>query len=131
MTTALEPDELLTAVEIPKQAAGAGYSHLSLRRVEGAFPIVLASAQIAPGYAQARVGLGGVGPRPVVLDVGDVVQGGLTPAALDALGARAYDAAQQALSDLNGSGDYRREMARVYARRALAAAAAQLPTGGR
>ena len=131
MTTALEPDELLTAVDIPKQAAGAGYSHQSLRRVEGAFPIVLASAQVAPGCAQARVGLGGIGPRPVVLDVADVVKGGLTPAALEAVGARAFDAAQHALSDLNGSSDYRRAMARVYACRALEAAIAQLQAGGR
>ena len=126
MTTALEPDELLTVIEVPKQAVGSGHAHLSLRRVEGAFPIVLASAQIAPGYAQARIGLGGVGPRPVVLDVGDVVTGGVSAAALEAVGARAYDAAKQALSDLNGSGDYRRAMARVHARRALEAAATSM-----
>lgn len=130
MTTALEPDELLTAVEIPKQAAGSGHAHRSLRRVEGAFPIVLASAQIAPRYTAARIGLGGVGPRPVVLDVGDLVQDGVTPAALEGVGARAFDAAAQALSDLNGSGEYRRAMARVYARRALEEAAAALGAGG-
>ncbi|MGE3771635.1 MAG: xanthine dehydrogenase family protein subunit M [Gammaproteobacteria bacterium] len=130
MTTALEPDELLTAVEIPKQAAGSGHAHRSLRRIEGAFPIVLASAQIAPRFAAARVGLGGVGPRPIVLDVGDLVQGGVTPAALDGVGARAFDVAAHALSDLNGSGEYRRAMARVYARRALEEAAAGLASGG-
>lgn len=131
MTTALDADELLVAVEIPKQPAGAGVSHQSLRRVEGAFPIVLASAQIAPGYAQARVGLGGIGPRPVVLDVADVVRGGLTPAALETVGARAFEAARQALSDLNGSSDYRRAMARVYACRALETAAGNMQAGGR
>jgi len=129
MTTALQADELLVAVDIPKQAAGAGHSHQSLRRVEGAFPIVLASALVAPGYA--RVGLGGVGPRPVVLDVADCVNNGLTPATLDTVGTRAFDAADQALSDLNGSSDYRRAMARVYARRALQAAVAHMQTGGR
>jgi CO/xanthine dehydrogenase FAD-binding subunit len=131
MTTALEADELLTAVEIPKQATGSGHAHRSLRRVEGAFPIVLASAQIAPGFAAARLGLGGVGPRPVVLDVGDLVQGGVTSAALEGIGARAYDAAVHALSDLNGGSEYRRAMARVYARRALEEAASGLVPGGR
>jgi len=131
MTTALEPDELLTAVEIPKQAAGSGHAHQSLRRVEGAFPIVLASALIAPGCATARIGLGGVGPRPVVLDVADLLRGGVTPAALDTLGTRAHDAAAEALADLNGSTEYRRAMARVYARRALEAALADLQAGGR
>jgi carbon-monoxide dehydrogenase medium subunit len=126
MTTALEADELLTTIEIPKQAPGSGMAHQSLRRVEGAFPIVLASAQIAPGFAAARIGLGGVAARPVVLEVSDLLRVGLTPAALEAVGNRAFEAAANALSDLNGSGGYRREMARVYARRALQQAAATL-----
>ena len=131
MTTALEPDELLVAVEIPKQAAGTGVAHKSLRRVEGAFPIVLASAAIAPGFREAKVGLGGVGPRPVVIDATDVMKGGLDDAALRAVGDRAFEGARHALADLNGSGEYRREMARVHARRAVHEATAMMLAGGR
>ncbi|MCC7121626.1 MAG: FAD binding domain-containing protein [Gammaproteobacteria bacterium] len=131
MTTALAPDELLSAIEIPKQAAGSGYAHQRLRRVEGAFPTVLAAAQIAPRGGPARLGLGGVAPRPVVLDIGEVLGNGVTPAALDEIGTRAFDAARHALADLNGSTDYRRAMARVCARRAVAAAADMLAPGGR
>ncbi|MBI4697066.1 MAG: xanthine dehydrogenase family protein subunit M [Gammaproteobacteria bacterium] len=131
MTTALAPDEILTAIEIPKQPAGSGSAHKTLRRVEGAFPIVLASAAIGPGLAPARVGIGGVGPRPVVLDVADELRRGAGDAALAAIGDRAFEAAQHALTDLNGSGAYRREMARVYAKRAVTAALANLRAGGR
>jgi carbon-monoxide dehydrogenase medium subunit len=131
MTTALEPDELLVAVEIPKQAAGTGVAHKSLRRVEGAFPIVLASAAIAPGFREAKVGLGGVGPRPVVIDATDVMKGGLDDTALRAVGDRAFERAHHALADLNGSGEYRREMARVHARRAVQEATAMMLAGGR
>lgn len=131
MTTALEPDELLVAVEIPKQAAGSGVAHKSLRRVEGAFPIVLASAAIAPGFREATLGLGGVGPRPVVIDIADVLGGGASEAALKAIGDRAFEGARHALADLNGSGGYRREMARVHARRAVQEATAMMLAGGR
>lgn len=131
MTTALEPDELLVAVEIPKQAVGSGVAHQSLRRVEGAFPIVLASAAISPGFARATVGLGGVGPRPVVIDVTDLLKNGADEPALKAIGDRAFDGARQALADLNGSGEYRREMARVHARRAVQEATAMMLAGGR
>ncbi len=123
MTTALEPDELLTAIELPKQAQGSGTAHLRLRRVEGAFPIVVACALVAPGFASVRLGLGGVGAGPVVLELTGTLAGGATAAALDAVGERAFAAAGGAMSDLNGSGAYRREMARVYARRVVRAAA--------
>ncbi|MGD9601608.1 MAG: xanthine dehydrogenase family protein subunit M [Gammaproteobacteria bacterium] len=131
MTTALAPEELLTMIEIPKQPVGSGIAHLTLRRVEGAFPVVLASAAVAPGFVTARLGLGGIGPRPVALDITDALRGGLSDRALPVIGERAFAAAAHALSDLNGSSRYRREMARVYARRAVQAAVAHLESGAR
>ena len=130
MTTALDADELLTAIEVPKQAPGTGIAHLGLRRVKGTFPIVVASAWVEPAFARARVGLGGVGQRPLVLDITDILAAGATDEALAAVGERAYEAAVDAMSDLNGSSAYRREMARVYARRAVRAAAANMLASG-
>ncbi len=118
MTTCLSPDELLVEVEIPKVSADAGTAHERLRRVEGAFPIVTASALFEPGR-RARVALGGVGPIPVLLDVSDVVASDPNDEAFAAVGERAFAAAASALEDLNGSTPYRREMARLYSQRAL------------
>lgn len=124
MTTALEPNEVLTEVAIPKLAAGTGTSYQRLLRVEGNYAIVIAAAVVEPGRRAARVGLGGVGPGPVLVDVGGHLQGGLDDAALAAIGAAAHQAAADAPNDLSGDADYRREMARVFACRAVSTAAA-------
>ena len=97
-------------------------------RVEGAFPIVVASSIVEPGYRRARLGLGGVGARPIVLDVTDELRDGLAPAALAKIGDRAHAAADGALDDLNASSTYRREMARVYSQRAVRAAVSNMHT---
>ena len=124
MTTALEPNEVLTEVAIPKLAAGTGTSYQRLLRVEGNYAIVIAAAVVEPGRRAARVGLGGVGPGPVLVDVGGHLQGGLDDAALVAIGEAAHQAAADAPNDLSGDTDYRREMARVFACRAVRTAAA-------
>lgn len=122
MMTALEPNELLSEVLIPKLPAGAGSSYQRLHRVEGNFAIVAAAAVVEPGRS-ARVGLGGVAPGPVLLDVSSQLRGGVTDAALAAVGEAAFEASADASSDLNGDAEYRREMARVFARRTIRAAA--------
>lgn len=122
MTTALAPDELLTEIEIPTCPAGTGYAHERLRRVEGAFPIVIASVVIEAGGGRARMGLGGIGSTPVLLDIAQHLGSGTSNSTVEAIGAAAYDAAAGALDDLNGSAPYRRAMARLYSQRAVRAA---------
>jgi CO/xanthine dehydrogenase FAD-binding subunit len=123
MTTAREPSELVTAVVVPKAPAGQGAAYKRLARVEGSFAIVNAAAVVAGDGASATVSLGGVGPSPVTLDVSEHVRGGIDEAALRAVGDAAYQASDQATGDVMTDADYRREMARVFARRALAEAA--------
>jgi len=67
----------------------------------------------------ACVGLGGVGPTPVLLDVSGHLGTGRSDAAFAAIGQDAFDAAVEAMEDLNGSRSYRREMARLYSQRAV------------
>lgn len=123
MMTALEPNELLTEVIVPKLAAGSGTSYQRLHRVEGNFAIVSAAAVIGAGFASARIALGGVGPTPVAVDVSSHLRNGASESALAAVGDAAHEAAADAFSDLNGDADYRREMARVFATRAVKSAA--------
>jgi carbon-monoxide dehydrogenase medium subunit len=124
MQTVLQPAELLTEVQIPKLKEGAGSSYQRLHRVEGNFAIVSAAAVVEKGFASARVALGGVGPRPVLVDVTRRLTKGLSDDALRGISDDAFDASYEAYGDLNGDSEYRRAMARVYAQRVIRAAAA-------
>ena len=123
MMTAREPDELLTEVVIPKSTPGCSSSYQRLSRVEGNYAIVAAAGIVEPRFEGARIGLGGVAPEPVLIDVGVHLQAGLTDAGLEAVGQDAYDASSEAHGDLNGDANYRREMARVFAIRVIQSAA--------
>ena len=123
MQTALQPGELLTEIRIPKLKNGAGTSYQRLHRVEGNFAIVSAAAVVEKGFASARLALGGVGPTPVSLDLTRRLAKGLNDEALRGVSDDAFDASSEAYGDLNGDTDYRRAMARVYAQRAIRAAA--------
>ena len=123
MFTSRETKELLSAVVIPMQAANAGSAYLRFARVEGSFAIVNAAARIEPGVGKAEVALGGVGPTPVVLDVSDLFPGPPTDGGMEELSRRAYDAAHLSTGDVHTDVEYRRQMAGVFARRAVQAAA--------
>ena len=126
LQTVLEPGELLTEIRIPKPAHEAGTAYLRLHRVEGNFAIVNAAAMIENGFKGARLGLAGIGPKAILLDVSEHVAKGLTEAALRGIAADVSAASSEAFRDLNGGEDYKRAMARVYAQRAVQAAAAHM-----
>jgi CO/xanthine dehydrogenase FAD-binding subunit/aerobic-type carbon monoxide dehydrogenase small subunit (CoxS/CutS family) len=120
METALKPDEIATEVVMPKLGAARG-AYTRLHRVEGNFAIVNAAAVLS--NANARIALGGVGSVPLALDVSAELSHGVNDDALEAVGRRVRAACIDAPADLNASADYRRQMAAVYAQRALAVAA--------
>jgi carbon-monoxide dehydrogenase medium subunit len=124
MFTALEPDELVAEVRVPKVGPGTGAAYRRLARVEGSFAIVNAAAVVGPG--DVRVAIGGIGPRPVVVDLTEVTGGQVTASSLDAVASVVRDAVGEPYGDLNGDPEYRREMAVVFARRAVAAAAERI-----
>ena len=119
MFTARELDELVTAVIVPSQPAGAGSGYVRFARVEGSFAIVNAAALIAPGFRSTKVAIGGVGATPVVVDASDTFANGPEPAAFEELATRAYEAAEYASSDIHSDAEYRRHMAGVFANRAV------------
>jgi carbon-monoxide dehydrogenase medium subunit len=122
MMTSLEPGEILVEIQVPKLSATSGSAYARLVRVEGSFAIVNAAA-IADG--DLALAIGGATPAPVVVDLsGADAAAGPTPELLDEVGQAAYEACDDAYGDLNGSEEYRRAMARVYARRAVAQALA-------
>lgn len=109
MLTALAANEILVSLQAPKVPAGAGSAYVRLARVEGSFALANAAAIVAG--KTATVAVCGAVPVPVVFeaDAND----------LDAVGDAAWEACTDAYEDLNGTADYRRAMARLYAIRAV------------
>lgn len=122
MFTARQQSELVTEIVVQKPPLGSGFSYRRLARVEGSFPIVNAAALVEPSGSSARLALGGVGPKPLVLDVTEHLGDGATAQALEAIGEAAYEASSATTGDVISDAEYRREMARVFAQRAVRAA---------
>lgn len=105
---------LVTAVRLPWPAATVGGGLARVARTPGDVPIVAAAAVVSD--AGRRLAVGGVAAEPLLLRLspGDELEAALD-ATLDGV---------DALSDWQGSSDYRRAMALVLSRRALDEAAA-------
>ena len=126
LTTSLAPEEILTAVRVPK-LDGWGYRYEKFHVTAQAWAIVgvAAVAQRSNGQVSAaRVGLTNMGSVPVRAHAVEAAAAGAeaSPAALAAAAAHA-DEGTNPPSDLRGAADYRRHLARVLTGRALAAAA--------
>jgi aerobic carbon-monoxide dehydrogenase medium subunit len=109
--TALERDEVLTEIRIPKVEAST-----YLKYVRRAQDWATVAAAVARVDGRVRVGLAGMGPTP--LRAGAVQQalaGGASPAEAAALAAEGTEPP----SDVSGSGEYRAHLAQVLVRRAL------------
>ena len=122
MLTDLRRDELLVEARVPKVPEGAGSAYVRLARVEGSFAIVNAAAVVNGG--RPVIAIGGATGSPVLVEPDVDVGGGISEGALEQIGDAAYEASEDAYGDLNASAEYRRELARVYARRAVQAALA-------
>jgi len=132
--TALQPDEILTEIRIPTPPARSGGAYFKLERKVGDYATAAAAAQITLGSSGAveRVGLAltNVGPTPVRSAAAEKHLTGKKPDAAS-IGEAARLAAQASSpsADRRGSVDYKREMARVMAVRALTKAVER--AGGR
>ena len=122
MLTDLRRDELLVEARVPKVPEGAGSAYVRLARVEGSFAIVNAAAVVNGG--RPVIAIGGATGSPVSVEPDVDVGGGISEGALEHIGDAAYEASEDAYGDLNASAEYRRELSRVYARRAVQAALA-------
>src|SRR5262249_56854516 len=67
LTSSLEPDEILTAVRVPKLGPGWGYRHEKFNRTAQAWATVAVAALVRRAHgavAAARIGLAHIGPTP-------------------------------------------------------------------
>ena len=127
LTSSLAPDEILTAVRIPKLGPGWGYRYEKFHRTAQAWATVGVAALVRRSngsVAEARIGLTNMGSTPLRATAAESAAAG-AEASRDALRAAATSADEgtNPPGDLHGAPDYRRHLARVLTGRALAAAA--------
>lgn len=128
LTSALDPDEVLTSIRLPKIGPGEGSAYDKLGRRGGHSDYAVAGAaawvKTANGsIADARVAVTGVGTKPQLAD--GVAQALIGSDGSDgAIQAAAEKAAEgiTVLEDLYGSEEYKTHLAKVYVRRAVKAA---------
>jgi aerobic carbon-monoxide dehydrogenase medium subunit len=126
-TTALAPDEILTAIRIPAPAPGTGSAIAEVARRHGDFALVGAVAVVrleAGRIADARLALTGVSDTPVRAIAAESMLVGAEPtdeAFAEAAGEAAKDVSPGA--DVHGTVAYRRHLAGVLGRRTLSMAA--------
>jgi aerobic carbon-monoxide dehydrogenase medium subunit len=134
LTTALRPDEMLTEIRIPAPPPRTGGAFVEMARRAGDFALVGVAALITLDGAgtceRVRIALCGVGPTPIRARAAEDALTGQAPTAT-ALAAAADRAAAATSppSDVHGSAEFRKKLARHFARQAIAAAVER--SGGR
>ncbi len=124
LTTALAPDEILTAIRIPVPAASVGWAFFEFARRHGDFALVAVAVtmRVEAGLIAdpVRIALGGVAGRPIRARRAEASLRGMPPTT-GLLEAAAQEAAGEAdpPSDIHGSAEYRRHLTRVFVRAAL------------
>jgi carbon-monoxide dehydrogenase medium subunit len=115
LETALEPDELLTEIQVPKSGAN-GFAHEKFNRRAQDWAIVGAvAARVNGGTHVALVNMGGTPLRATAVETA------LAQGAAPADAAREAAVGTEPPSDLNASPEYRAHLAQVLVRRALEA----------
>jgi len=137
LATALEADEILTAVEVPAQPPGWGFVEIARRPgdfalagvaavVHNGRPLTLPSPPRG-GEGEVRLVGFGVGDRPLRLGSAErVLAGGALDGATAARAGAAAGSDCDPPGDVHGSAEYRRHLATVLTERALLQAAARL-----
>lgn len=130
-TNALEPDELLTEIRVPRYTGPAGGTYLKLERKVGDYATVGVAVHLQltadrSAVEQAGIALTGVGPKNIKASAAEATLVGQAPG--DDLFAEAGELAAQASSphtDVRGPADYKRSVVATFVRRGLAQAADQ------
>lgn len=132
LTSALNPDEILTEIRLPKGGPGEGsaYDKLGRRGGHSDYAVAGAAAWVKKSNGSiedARVGLTGVGTKPTLAEgVAEALIG--TDGSDSAIEAAAEHALEgvTVLEDLYGSEEYKTHLAKVYVKRAIQQALASI-----
>lgn len=131
LTTAMEADELLVAIDVPAPPEGAGHAFTEFARRHGDFALggaaVLLAADASGTCTSAAIGLLAAAPTPLRATAAEEVLVG------SALGADAAEAAARTAvdsihptGDIHGSSEYRQGLIEVMVRRGIETASERL-----
>jgi aerobic carbon-monoxide dehydrogenase medium subunit len=127
LTTALEPSEIVREIQVPVKSGKTGSAYLKMAQKASGFAICGAAAVVeldgSGVLSNVAIGITGIGNHAVRASKTEDALKGQKPSA-DVL-KKACESASDgvlALDDIHASADYRLDLARVYARRALQAA---------
>ncbi|OGK81658.1 MAG: carbon monoxide dehydrogenase [Candidatus Rokubacteria bacterium GWC2_70_16] len=129
MTTAVGPDEILTEVRVPVCGANVGCAYLKFPHPASRFAVVGVAAVLTldgDKVGKASIGITGAGTRAVrAKGVEAALQGkALDAATIQAAAEKAPDGVD-VQADLQGSVEYKQHLLKVFAKRAIEAAAAK------
>ena len=130
MTTALDPNEILTRVLVPKRGPRTGSAYVKMRQQASGFAIVGVASVVrldSKGRVEeARVAITGVGPVPYrATMVEEKLRGQKPEDRAIAVAASVAADGVDATEDLHASAEYRRELTAVFTLRSLETAAAR------
>jgi carbon-monoxide dehydrogenase medium subunit len=121
-TTAMEPGEIVVAIEIAAEESREGYKYEKVPHPASGFPVVGVAVRVqkaGAAIAMARIGVTGMGPHAFrARNAEALLQSGAGVAAASAV----VGEGEETNSDLFAGGEYRRHLARIHAARAIAAA---------
>ncbi|MCI0623085.1 MAG: xanthine dehydrogenase family protein subunit M [Acidobacteria bacterium] len=127
-TTAAEPGEIIREIIVPVEEPGTGVNYQKMVQPASGFAIVGVAARLRKANGKislARVGVTGLAPRPFRATAVEARLEGSAGTDDDIRQAAALIAnGVEANTDLHASSNYRKQMAQVYAGRALRAALA-------
>jgi CO/xanthine dehydrogenase FAD-binding subunit len=134
LMTAIEPGEMLEAIDIPVPPARTGWGFAEVARTHGAFALVGAVAGVTLNdktVERARLVLFGVGPTPVSADwLTEMTRGrALDEDTLTEVAGRVADELDP-VDDVHATARYRKRAAAALTRRVLRQAAARAREGG-
>ncbi len=124
-TTALEPGEIVVEAQTPVEDSGEGYAYEKVAHPASGFAVVGVAVRLRKAggkISMARIGVTGLGSHAFrAHNAEKLLETGADAAAASAVVGEGIDAN----SDLYASAEYRLHLARVHARRAIAAALAR------
>jgi carbon-monoxide dehydrogenase medium subunit len=133
-TTALEPGELLTEIAVPAEQAGTGTAYVKMSQPASGFALVGIAVRVRRATNGSidfiRIGVTGVGPIAYRASAAEARLQGSAGSDTDIATAAALVAENiDANSDLNASGEFRKQLASAHAARAVRAALADMTAG--
>jgi carbon-monoxide dehydrogenase medium subunit len=131
LTTDVKPGEIVTEIRIPVPAQPKAGAYVKAPQAASGFAVVGVATQLSVTdgkCSEVSIGVTGLAPKAFRASaVENALRGNaLDEATISGAAAKADAEASDVMQDIHASGEYRRHLARIYAKRALQAAAARV-----